>query len=102
MASSTRELSPSNVTLLRVGYRVRRDFLVEHNVIPADSTPSRADVRNSVFSLNAGERTALTRRLQRRRSELSDLMDDVPKSFDTPHVTQSDLADEDDWSWRTQ
>jgi len=86
------QIDPRDVGKLRVSYRTKREFLVEHNVIGPHEYPSRGEMRRLHGQLAHYERQTLQARLNERLTRLCELMDGERKQFDEPAVEHNDLT----------
>ena len=89
---SSRSIDPRDVGRLRVSYRTKREFFVDHNLIAEGEYPSRGEMRRLHERLAHNERQALQARLNERLTRLGELMDGERKTFDEPEVEHSDLV----------
>lgn len=89
---ATNSIDPRDVGRLRVSYRTKREFFVDHNLIAADEYPSRAEMRKLHDRLAHTERQALQARLNNRLTRLAELTEGERKTFEEPAVEHSDLV----------
>ena len=89
---SSQSIDPRDVGRLRVSYRTKREFFVDHNLIAEGEYPSRGEMRRLHERLAHTERQALQARLNEQLTRFAELSEGERKTFDDPAVEHSDLV----------